>query len=95
MFIKSGRTLTSLRAISEALGAEIQWVQNKAVVKKDNTTIILYPDKKEILVNNVKKSIDVAPVIINKRMVVPIRFLAENLGAEVIWDNASKSVIIK
>ena len=36
----------------------------------------------------------VAPMIINDRTYVPIRFVAEELGAEVQWNEETKTVTI-
>ena len=36
----------------------------------------------------------VAPVIINDRTYVPIRFVADELGAETDWDEATNTVTI-
>ena len=36
----------------------------------------------------------VAPVIINDRTFVPVRFVADELGAETAWDEATKTVTI-
>lgn len=38
---------------------------------------------------------DQKPILINDRTYVPVRFLAEALGAEVDWDDTHKVVIIK
>jgi hypothetical protein len=37
---------------------------------------------------------DVAPQIINGRVMVPARFVAEPLGASVVWDEGGRAVII-
>jgi hypothetical protein len=50
--------------------------------------------KKEILVNDVVQEIDVAPVIVNNRTLVPLRFISEALGASVLWDNSTKNVTV-
>ena len=39
--------------------------------------------------------LDVAPMIVNSRTLVPVRFVSEACGAEVNWDDTSKTVIIK
>jgi hypothetical protein len=39
------------------------------------------------LVNGQEIELDVAPIIQNKRALVPLRFVAENVGYEAIWDN--------
>jgi len=57
----------------------------KIVMKLENTTA---------LVDGKKVTLDVAPVIVNGRTLVPVRFISEALGAEVGWDGASRTVAI-
>jgi len=45
-------------------------------------------------VNGVAKSLDAAPVIRNSRTMLPVRFVAENLGASVGWDGATSTVTV-
>ena len=56
--------------------------------------IILTVGKKEALVFGKTKSNDVAPVIRNDRTMLPARFVAENLGAKVTWDEEKRLVTI-
>ena len=56
--------------------------------------IILTVGKKEALVFGKTKSNDVAPVIRNDRTMLPARFVAENLGATVTWDEEKRIVTI-
>ncbi|PKM48904.1 MAG: hypothetical protein CVV02_18305 [Firmicutes bacterium HGW-Firmicutes-7] len=58
------------------------------------TTINLTIDQLKSIVNNEIKTNDVAPIIINNRTMVPVRFIAENLGAEVRWDAETRTVFI-
>lgn len=59
-----------------------------------NEQIILTIGEKEALVFGEKKVNDVAPIIRNDRTMLPARFVAENLGAEVKWDGDSEKVTI-
>lgn len=64
-----------------------------------SNAIALYVGRPHAFVHNVKKSIDsqnplVSPLIKDSRTLVPIRFVAENLGASVDWNNKSKTVTI-
>lgn len=62
----------------------------------DNSNkIILTVGKKTALVFGKEMTNDVAPKIVDSRAMLPARFVAEALGAEVEWDNESKRVIIK
>lgn len=48
-----------------------------------------------IFVNSQEVVTDVLPVIIDGRVMVPARFIAEPLGATVEWDGENRIVIIK
>lgn len=45
-------------------------------------------------VNGDGKTLDAAPIIRNDRTMLPVRFVAENLGATVGWDDATKAVTV-
>lgn len=65
------------------------------VVEKDNlTTIILQIGNYEAKVNNEKKDTDAAPIISQDRTMVPIRYISEELGANVIWVPSTRTVSI-
>ena len=55
----------------------------------------MWLDKSNMIADGVNKTMDVAPVSINDRTMVPVRFAAENLGCTVGWNDAIKEVIIK
>lgn len=56
--------------------------------------IILTIGKLEAVVFGEKKTNDVAPMVANNRTMLPARFVAENLGADVSWDADTQTVII-
>ncbi len=64
--------------------------------EKDNSVnqIILTIGKKAARVFGKTKSNDVAPKIVNDRTMLPVRFVAENLGAKVEWDGEKQLVTI-
>lgn len=96
-YIKDGRTLVPFRGILEALGAEVIWnPDEKSVTTKSKTTeIYLKIGSNETLVNGTKVIIDVPAEITNSRTFVPLRFIAENLGATVLWDGTTRTVTIE
>ena len=85
--IRNDRTMVPIRIITETLGGKVDW--NEAA--KEVTLTI---DGKEIkmTIGKVLEKYGVAPVIINDRTFVPVRFVADELGATVAWDDATKTV---
>ncbi len=61
---------------------------------KEKTEVKLTIGKMEGYVNGVAKALDAAPVIRNSRTMLPVRFVAENLGATVGWDGATSTVTV-
>ena len=45
--------------------------------------------------NGETKTMDVAPIIINSRTMLPVRYVAEALGAEIGWDGATSTATLK
>lgn len=94
--IIENRTMVPLRAIFEALGSKVIWQADTKTIyaTKGSTIIILQIDNKIAFVNNNQVQLDVSPLIIEERTLVPTRFIAEALGAEVKWDGDNNMVII-
>ena len=60
---------------------------------KNETNVIMTINSKNLLVNNQKKTIDVAPIIKQERTYVPLRALVEAFGAKVDFYEANHTVI--
>ena len=87
--IRNDRTLVPIRIVTETLGGKVDW---NGVTKE----VTLNIDGKEIkmTVGKTLEKYGVAPVIIDGRTFVPVRFVADELGATVAWDDATKTVTI-
>lgn len=59
-----------------------------------DTQLILTVGEKTASVNGAPVENDVAPQIVNGRTMLPVRFLAERLGAQVCWDGQTGTVTI-
>lgn len=94
--IKNNTTLVGYRAIMEALGVEVTWdAETKTVTAiKDNITIIMTIGSDTAYVNGDENKLLTPPEIINNSTMIPIRFLSEQLGMTVNWDENERSVSI-
>ena len=83
--IKEGRTLIPVRALTEALGATVNYdAENQTVtVTKDGTTIVLTLNQNVALVNGQEVTLDAKAELNNSRTVVPLRFIAETFKLNV------------
>jgi hypothetical protein len=95
--IENGRALVPLRAIFEALGAEINWNQETQTVtaQKGETVVIAQIGNRIMTKNGTGIILDVSPKILNSRTLVPVRAIAESFDAEAEWDDTNRVVIIK
>ena len=95
--IREGRTLLPIRAVIEALGGSVGWdaVKRKATVTLGPHTVEVWIGSREARVDGVNTSLDVAAIIVNSRTLLPLRFVAENLGCAVTWDPVGKTVTIE
>ncbi|MEW6624176.1 MAG: stalk domain-containing protein [Bacillota bacterium] len=87
--IKQGRTLIPVRAITQGLGADVDWdAETGTITITKGSTVIefIWDDtsgKYIVYVNNKEVEIESPPGMINNRMFVPLRFIAETLGLKV------------
>jgi hypothetical protein len=95
--IQNGRTLVPFRAAFEKMGAEVKWYDDIRLceaVYGETTVGIAIGDTKVSLGDGAEIESDVPAQIINGRTMVPLRILSESIGAEVNWDNATRTVTV-
>lgn len=94
--IKEGRTLIPVRAVSEAMGAEVVYddVEKTVTITKDEKVIIFSLVEGTVTVNEQTVEIDVPAEVMNNRTMVPLRFIAEQLELSVEWDQESQTINI-
>lgn len=96
-YVVDGVTLVPVRVITEAFGAEVEW--NGATQEID----ILYSDvkiqlsigKKEAYVNNSRIELLAAPALVEDTTMLPLRFITENFGADVSYDNTDGAILVE
>ncbi|GBF75915.1 N-acetylmuramoyl-L-alanine amidase [Paenibacillus sp. 598K] len=91
-----GHVMIPIRMVTENLGFQVGWdAQNRGVsIAVGSRTINLAVGSKSALVDGVEKSLLVAPVLKNGVTGVPLRFVSEQMGMIVDWDDATKTVSV-
>ena len=89
-------TLVPLRDISDALDIAIDWNEDAKTISVygQDTTYLLEIDNRTVLSENGTSTLNTAPRIIENKTFVPLRFIAESMGADVVWNDTSKTVSI-
>ncbi len=80
--VKDGRTLVPLKAVSEALGANVSWDGSKALITitLDSKVIKLTLNNTTAYVNDAEVTLDVPAQSINSRTMVPLKFISQAFG---------------
>ncbi|MBR5012185.1 MAG: copper amine oxidase N-terminal domain-containing protein, partial [Clostridia bacterium] len=94
--IRESRTMLPVRFVAEAFGATVAWdgATSTAIIKNDEVEIKITIGAKEAVVNGKIIALDVPAFIENSRTYMPVRFIAENLGATVTWDGATSTATL-
>ncbi|MCC3376455.1 N-acetylmuramoyl-L-alanine amidase family protein [Cohnella sp. REN36] len=91
------RVMLPVRIVGENLGYIVDYEKTKktVTVKNGATTIVMTVGSKSATVDGKKVAIDAPPTVTKTgRTLVPLRFINDNFGATVYWDNAAKTAFI-
>ncbi|MED1952044.1 family 10 glycosylhydrolase [Brevibacillus centrosporus] len=90
-------TMVPLRVISESLGAEVYWDQNKqtATILKDDTVLSMTVNQAYALVNDGSVPLDASAQNKQGRVMVPLRFVSEQLGLKVSWEQSTRTITLR
>ena len=100
--IVNDRTMLPMRAIFEALGAEVEWVGEDSLIfaTKGTSLITMKIGTPKLNVQKIDAEepiivdLETAPYIQDDRTMVPVRAIAEALDAEVDWIDETSTVVI-
>ncbi|MEF3308156.1 N-acetylmuramoyl-L-alanine amidase [Paenibacillus sp. GYB004] len=94
--IGAGVTVVPVRIVSQELGAKVDWndQERKVKVEQGEKVIEMKIDDKVVKVNGKSEELEEAPMIVEGNTLVPIRFIAEQLGLMVGWDQVTQSVML-
>jgi hypothetical protein len=95
-FTENDRTLVPVRALAERLGFAVGWDEReqKITLTRGETTILLWIGTTKVVVNGKEEVVEAAPKQVSNRTFVPLRFVAERLGAHVAWDQNQQAAVI-
>ncbi len=91
-----GRTLLPMRQIAQELGCEVTWNEEAKQVYVINSThtLVFTIDSMTGYKNGATFTMDVPPMIINDRTMLPVRALANALDLDIQWEDATRTVAI-
>ncbi len=94
--LHNDRTMVPLRAIFEALGADVAWDNdtNTAMAKRGDIYILVQIDNTKLIKNNETVELDVPAMLLNDRTLVPVRAISEAFECKVDWVEETLEVLI-
>ena len=99
--IVNNRTMLPARFVAEALGARVEWNEDKQLVtiigeneKDEKVTIFITIGGETAEVNGEKIKPEYPAFIENDRTYTPLRFISEKLGGTVDWNEDTREIII-
>lgn len=86
--MENNRVQIPLRGVGEALDAKVGYngTDKKVTYAKSDKTITLTVGSKQAMVDGKSVTMDTAAKVVKGRTYVPLRFVSENLGESVSWD---------
>ncbi|MFB5675625.1 N-acetylmuramoyl-L-alanine amidase [Paenibacillus terreus] len=93
----NGKVMVPLRVIGEQMGYKFEWApkEYKVTVHKSNADISMYVGRTTAYVGDKEVQLDSPPLLRGSSTLVPLRFVGEQLGLSVKWDNAGKAVYLQ
>ncbi len=95
--IVDGRTMLPFRFIAENLGADVTWDPDTNTVTAvwEGITVVLTVGSQTAYVDGEPMLVNVPPVIVNGRTLVPLRFLANAFGWDLQWNDVTRTVTVR
>ena len=95
--VKGGTVLIPLRSMFEQMGASVSYdAGSKTVtVSKPGSEVKVTVGKPEVVINGESRPLDVAPVVYQGNVLVPVRVISEGMGAYVQWVPDKQVVVVR
>jgi hypothetical protein len=92
--VRNGRVFVPLRGIFERLGASVVYSNGQINATGNGRTVSLTIGSTQAVIGGRPTTLDVAPFVVGARTFVPLRFIAQSLGASVNWNDSTSTVVI-
>lgn len=92
---RAGRVFVPLRGVFERLGATVVYANGDINAQGNGRSVHLHIGSTQATVNGQTVYMDVAPFLVGARTLVPLRFVAQALGAAVNWNAGNNTVYIQ
>jgi hypothetical protein len=95
--VKGGTLLIPLRSMFEQMGATVSYDAGSktATVSKPGAQVQVTVGKPEVMINGESRPLDVAPIIYQGNILVPVRVISEGMGAYVQWVPDQHVVVVR
>ncbi len=95
---ENDRVIAPVRFITEAINSTVTWDstdgQGRVDITRKGKTVQLWIGKNTAKIDNQEVQMDTIAVLRNNRTMVPVRFINEAFGAEVLWSEPDRRVFI-
>ncbi|MGI6225532.1 MAG: copper amine oxidase N-terminal domain-containing protein [Peptococcales bacterium] len=94
--IENDRTYVPVRFIGEAFGADFSWDEKnqKVTYSMGSNYIELFIGQNTAYINRKPVPLDSPPIIYADRTLVPFRFMGQSIGAQVEWNDQTRTATI-
>lgn len=90
----NGSVFVPVRGLFESLGGTVSYANNIVTIKYGSNLIKMEVGKQEAAVNGTSLKLPSPIQVVKGRTMVPLRFVAQTMGAKVVWDSKNREVLL-
>jgi N-acetylmuramoyl-L-alanine amidase len=92
----NGWVLVPIRIVAENLGYKVGWdsANKQVTVQEGSTQILMTLGDTTALVNGRAVTMQTPPTLDSDTTLIPLRFVSETFGLQILWDNHDKAVFL-
>ncbi|MBB6019059.1 hypothetical protein HNR77_000116 [Paenibacillus sp. JGP012] len=92
----NNRVLLPISNLIKEFGGSTTWngSEKKVTINLHSKKVVLILDSRKAFVDGEQVELDVAPTTLDGRTMVPLRFVSDNLGLQLIWDQKNQIIAL-